>query len=93
MYALLYDEIIDLEILPLKGDRMMISRITSDPNICGGEPCIASTRIPVHIILSHLAAGDSIETLLEEFPHIERVDIESCLEYAAFLCTEKAIAR
>jgi len=84
---------IDLGILPLMGGRMMISRIISDPNICGGEPCIASTRIPVHIILSHLAAGDSIETLLEEFPHIERADIESCLEYAAFLCTEKAIAR
>ena len=67
-------------------------RISADPNICGGDACIAGTRIPVHVILSHLAAGDSAETLLKEFPRIENADIEACLAYAAFLCTEKAVA-
>jgi uncharacterized protein (DUF433 family) len=66
-------------------------RIKADPTICGGEPCIAGTRIPVHVILSHLAAGDTVETLLGEFPRIEKADIEACLEYAAYLCTEKAV--
>ncbi|MCX7049947.1 MAG: DUF433 domain-containing protein [Candidatus Sumerlaeota bacterium] len=71
----------------------MNSRIVSDPGICGGEPCIAGTRIPVHIIMSHLAAGDDAETLLVEFPRIEKADIDACLEYAAYLCTEKAVAQ
>ena len=70
----------------------MNPRISADPNVCGGDPCIAGTRIPVHVIISHLAAGDSVETILEEFPRIERADVEACLEYAAFLCTEKAVA-
>ena len=61
----------------------MNPRITSDPEVCGGEPCIAGTRIPVHIILSHLAAGDSVDTLLKEFPRIQKQDIDACLEYAA----------
>ena len=70
----------------------MNPRISADPNVCGGDSCIAGTRIPVHVVLSHLAAGDSVETVLKEFPRIERADIEACLEYAAFLCTEKALA-
>ena len=67
----------------------MNDRIISDPNICGGDPCIKGTRIPVHIILSHLAAGDSIEIILKNFPRITTEDIKACLEYASFLATEK----
>jgi uncharacterized protein (DUF433 family) len=46
----------------------MNSRIISDPNICGGEPCIKDTRISVHVILSHLAAGEDYDTILKNFP-------------------------
>jgi len=67
----------------------MYDRIISDPTICGGEPCIRGTRIPVHIILSHLAAGDDYNKLLENFPRISIDDIKACLEYASFLATEK----
>lgn len=67
----------------------MKNRIVSDPNICGGEPCIKGTRIPVHIILSHLAAGDNIDTILKNFPRITTEDVKACLEYASFLATEK----
>ncbi|GAI61464.1 unnamed protein product [marine sediment metagenome] len=69
----------------------MNSRIIVDPEICGGEPCIKGTRIPVHIILSHLAAGEDEKTILKNFPHIAHEDILACLEYAAYLSTEKAI--
>ena len=69
----------------------MYPRITADPKVCGGEPCIAGTRVPVHVILSHLSAGDDAETVLREFPRIERDDIRAGLEYASFLCTEKAL--
>ncbi|MBM3157588.1 MAG: DUF433 domain-containing protein [Chloroflexi bacterium] len=66
-------------------------RIISDPNICGGEPRIKGTRIPVHVILSHLAAGEDYETILKNFPRLKREDILACLEYAAYLSTEKAV--
>lgn len=69
----------------------MNSRIFSDPSICGGEPCIKGTRVPVHIVLSHLAAGEKAETILRNFPRLTKEDVDACLEYAAYLCTEKAI--
>lgn len=67
----------------------MNPRIASDPQICGGEPCIQGTRIPVQVILSHLAAGEDPQTLLKQFPRLTQEDILACLEYAAFLATEK----
>jgi uncharacterized protein (DUF433 family) len=70
----------------------MNERIISDPNICGGEPCIKGTRISVHIILSHLAAGDDYDTILKNFPRITMQDIKACLVYASYLATEKELA-
>jgi uncharacterized protein (DUF433 family) len=67
----------------------MNKRIISDPNICSGEPCIKGTRLPVHIILSHLAVGDDYNVILTNFPRITMDDIKACLEYAAYLATEK----
>ena len=69
----------------------MNERIISDPQICGGEPCIKGTRIPVHVILSHLAAGDDYEIILKQFPRISKEDISACLEFASYLATEKAV--
>jgi len=66
-------------------------RIVSDPEICGGEPCVAGTRIPVWVILSHLASGEDIETILRNFPRLSREDILACLEYASYLATEKVV--
>lgn len=67
----------------------MNPRIVSDTNICGGEPCIRDTRIPVHIVLSHLAAGEDYDTILKHFPRLTKEDILACLEYASFLAMEK----
>ena len=67
----------------------MNPRIVSSLEICGGEPCIRGTRIPVHVILSHLAAGEDHQAVLKQFPRLTREDILACLEYAAFLATEK----
>lgn len=69
----------------------MNPRIVSNPMICGGEPCIKGTRIPVYVILSHLAAGEDHETVLKNFPRLTREDILACLEYASYLATEKVI--
>ncbi len=67
------------------------SRISSNPTVCGGEACIAGTRIPAHVILGHLAGGDDIPTILQHFPEITREDVLACLDYARLLCTEKVI--
>jgi uncharacterized protein (DUF433 family) len=67
----------------------MYERIVSDPTICGGEACVKGTRVPVHIILSHLAAGDDYDTVLANFPRLSVEDIRACLEYASYLATEK----
>ncbi|HDN94633.1 MAG TPA: DUF433 domain-containing protein [Nitrospirae bacterium] len=60
-----------------------IERITSDPNICSGKSCIKSTRIPVHIILHLLAAGESFKGIEKAYPNITDEDIKACLNYAA----------
>lgn len=65
--------------------------IVSNTEVCGGDPCIKGTRIPVHVVLSHLAAGDSVETILAAFPQLTREDIQACLKFAAYLSTEKSI--
>jgi len=66
----------------------MTERIVSDVTICGGEPCIKGTRIPVRVILSHLAAGDTRDQVLKDFPQLTEADIRACLEFASYLATE-----
>ena len=66
----------------------MTDRIVSDVNICGGEPCVKGTRISVKVVLSHLAAGDTVEDLLKDFPRLAEADIRACLEYASYLAAE-----
>ena len=66
----------------------MTDRIVSDLKVCGGEPCVKSTRIPARVVLSHLAAGDTVEQVLKDFPNLTGADIRACLEYASYLATE-----
>ena len=61
----------------------LLSRITIDPEICHGKPTIRGLRYPVEALLEYLAAGDSIEDVLSEFPDLERDDVLACLEFAA----------
>lgn len=61
----------------------LLARISSDPNICFGKPCIRGHRIWVSMILDLLAVGETIETILEEYPSIEREDVLACLAYGA----------
>ncbi|HEX7723064.1 MAG TPA: DUF433 domain-containing protein [Pyrinomonadaceae bacterium] len=61
----------------------MFDRISIDPGVCHGQACIKGTRLPVHQIVSMLANGDTIESLLQAYPQIDRADINACLESAA----------
>jgi uncharacterized protein (DUF433 family) len=69
----------------------MIEHITIDPKVCHGQACIRGTRIPVHIILDLLSAGETEDNILSAYPHITREDIQACLAYAAVLAREETI--
>jgi len=59
------------------------SRITIDPQMCGGRPCIRNMRIRVKDILDLLASGASTAEILEDYPYLEPEDIHASLAYAA----------
>ena len=63
----------------------MSERITIDPDICNGKPVVRGTRITAQTVLEFLAAGDSPEDVLEEYPALTREDIQACLDYASKL--------
>ena len=63
----------------------LTERITVDPEICQGKPTIRGTRLPVHIILGYLAAGDTAEDILQGYSWLEKEDISACLEFAKTL--------
>jgi len=56
--------------------------IISTPDVLRGKPRIKGTRIPVSLILGYLAAGSTIEEIIEEFPDIKKEQIAACLDYA-----------
>ncbi|MFW5723808.1 MAG: DUF433 domain-containing protein [Halochromatium sp.] len=60
-----------------------LHRITIDPELCGGRPCIRGLRIRVKDVLDLLAAGASREEVLEDYPYLEPEDIVAVLQYAA----------
>ena len=67
----------------------LINRITINPSICHGKPCIRDLRYPVSSILEYLAAGDTIEDILDAFPDLETQDIQACLEFAVLAVNSK----
>ena len=66
---------------PMTEDEVL-KRITMDPAIFGGKPIIRGLRIAVEHVLGMLAAGDTPEKLLAEYPFLEPADIQACLAYA-----------
>jgi uncharacterized protein (DUF433 family) len=63
----------------------MSERITVQPDICNGRPVIRGTRITAQTVLEFLAAGDSVEDVLEEYPSLTHADVQACLDYATRL--------
>jgi uncharacterized protein (DUF433 family) len=61
----------------------MSERISIKPDVCNGRPVIRGTRIAVQTVLEFLAAGDSVEEVLEEYPRLTRADVQACIEYAS----------
>ncbi|MCL4861836.1 MAG: DUF433 domain-containing protein [Caldilineaceae bacterium] len=63
-------------------ERELLARITINPAIFGGKPIIRGHRLAVEHVLGMLAAGDTIETLLDAYPWLEAEDVQACLLYA-----------
>ena len=66
-------------------DVQQFSRITMDPDVMGGKPCIRGMRVTVGMIVEALSAGRTIEQLLADFPYLEEPDIRDALAFAARL--------
>lgn len=69
----------------------LLSRISIDPNICFGKPCIRGHRIWVSLILDLLAEGVSHQELLDDYPGIEEADILACIAYGAEMSRERYV--
>jgi uncharacterized protein (DUF433 family) len=66
-------------------------RITTDPEICHGKPCVRGLRYPVETILEWLSSGMSVEDILEDYKDIEREDILAALNFSSRLVQIKRI--
>ena len=70
---------------------MTFTRITIDPAICTGKPCIRGLRFPVARLLGLLASGETREQILKAYSYLESDDIDEALRYAASLAEDETI--
>ncbi len=68
-----------------------IDRITLDPAVMGGKPCIRGLRVTVGMVLGLFAAGRTREEILKAYPYLEAEDIDQCLAYAAYRMEERDV--
>jgi uncharacterized protein (DUF433 family) len=64
-------------------------RVSLDPQVCHGKPCISGTRIMVSILLDYLAAGESPEEIIRQYPSLAPDDVRAAMGYAAWLAREE----
>ena len=70
-----------------------LSRITLDPDICHGKPCVRHMRWPVEAILDLIASGMGLDEILADHPELEREDLLAALNYARLLVSGEAVRR
>lgn len=68
-----------------------LERITVDPAVCGGKPCIRGHRIWVTLVLGMLAEGLTVDEILQEYPQLEEADIRACIAYGALLASGRFV--
>jgi uncharacterized protein (DUF433 family) len=69
----------------------LLSRITIDPNICFGKPCIRGHRIWVSLVLDFLAEGMTVAEIIAEYPDLTAEDIRACIAYGAEMARERYV--
>ncbi len=70
---------------------MTFKRITTNPDVFNGKPCIRNLRFPVSRLLGLLASGETRDSVLKAYPYLESEDIDEALMYAASLAEEEVI--
>lgn len=69
----------------------VLDRISVDPNVCFGKPCIKGHRIWVSLILDFLASGWTIAEILDNYPGMEEADVYACIAYGAEMSRERFV--
>ncbi len=69
----------------------LLNRISVDPRICGGKPCVRGTRIWVSLLLDFLASGSSMEEILGQYPQLAREDLLAAIAYGAEMSRERFV--
>jgi uncharacterized protein (DUF433 family) len=69
----------------------LLERISIDPNVCFGKPCIRGHRIWVSLILDFLASGWTMQEILDNYPGLEEKDIYACIAYGAEMARERYV--
>lgn len=69
----------------------LLERISVDPNVCFGKPCIRGTRIWVSLLLDFLASGSTLDEILSEYPHLKREDVLAAIAYGAEMSRERIV--
>lgn len=69
----------------------LLKRITVDPKVCHGKPCIRGTRIMVSVILDNLAEGATPEMIVRDYPPLKSEDVKAAIAYAAELTSEEEL--
>jgi len=69
----------------------LLERISINPNICFGKPCIRGTRIWVSLLLDFLASGATMEEILEDYPQLQREDLLAAIAYGAEMSRERYV--
>jgi uncharacterized protein (DUF433 family) len=72
-------------------DEGHFDRITQDPKVMAGRACVRGLRVTVSMILSQLGSGQSIESLLDDFPYLEREDVLEAIRYGAYLASGREV--
>jgi uncharacterized protein (DUF433 family) len=68
-----------------------LDRITQNPAVMGGKPCIRGMRVTVGMIVGQISAGHTIDEILADYPYLEREDILQALRYAAWLAEGREV--
>ena len=71
----------------------LLGRISIDPEVCFGKPCIRGHRIWVSLVLDLLASGSTVQQILEEYPQLEEADVQACIAYGQLTPTGTPTAR
>ena len=69
----------------------LLNRISVDPQVCFGKPCVRGTRIWISLLLDFLAGGASVDDLLEQYPQLVREDVLAAIAYGAEMSRERFV--